>query len=39
MAKNFLFFMQRAKLRGEDATVFYDLNKKMVAAIKKVSKE
>ncbi len=39
MAKNFLFFMQRAKLKGEDATVFYDLSKKMVAAIKKATKE
>jgi hypothetical protein len=39
MAKNFLFFMQRAKLKGDDAAVFFDLSKKIVAAIKKVTKE
>lgn len=37
VAKNFLFFMQRAKLKGADATIFYDLNKKIVDNIKKVS--
>jgi hypothetical protein len=37
MAKNFVFFIQRAKLKGADATIFYDLSKKVVDSIKKVS--
>jgi len=37
VAKNFLFFMQRAKLKGSDATIFYDLSKKMVDSIKKAA--
>jgi hypothetical protein len=37
-AKNFVFFMQRVKLKGADASLFYDLNKKIVDSIKKVSK-
>lgn len=37
MAKNFVFFIQRAKLKGADATVFYDLSKKLVDSIKKAS--
>ncbi len=38
MAKNFIFFMQRVKLKGADATLFYDLNKKIVDHIKKAAK-
>jgi hypothetical protein len=38
MARNFVFFMQRVKLKGADAALFYDLNKKIVDNIKKVSK-
>ncbi len=38
VAKNFIFFMQRVKLKGADATLFYDLNKKIVDNIKRVTK-
>jgi hypothetical protein len=39
MAKNFLFFIQRAKLKGAEAAIFNDINTKMVDAIKKESKD
>lgn len=35
MAKNFLFFMQRAKLKGAEAAIFNSISTKMVDAIKK----
>ncbi len=35
MAKNFLFFMQRAKLKGAEAEIFNDICNKMIKAIKK----
>lgn len=38
MAKNFLFFMQRGKLKGAEAAVFSDISSKMVEAIKKATK-
>ena len=34
-AKNFLLFIQRAKLKGAEAVLFNDVSNKMVAAIKK----
>ena len=37
-AKNFLFFIQRAKLKGADAVLFNDVTNKMVEAIKKADK-
>ncbi len=38
MAKNFLFFMQRGRFKGVDATIFNNISTKMVEAIKKESK-
>ena len=35
MARNFLFFMQRAKLKGAEAAIFNSISTKMVEAIKK----
>jgi len=34
-AKNFLFFMQRAKLKGAEAVMFNDVSSRMVEAVKK----
>ncbi|HEY1405269.1 MAG TPA: hypothetical protein VF857_01545 [Spirochaetota bacterium] len=38
MAKNFLFFMQRVKIKGAEASIFNDITTKMVDAIKKETK-
>jgi len=38
-AKNFLFFMQRARLKGADASFFNNISNKMIEAIRKESKE
>lgn len=38
MAKNFLFFMQRGKLKGAEAAVFNSISTKTVEAIKKETK-
>lgn len=37
MARNFLFFIQRARLKGSEAVMFNDVNSKVVEAIKKSS--
>ena len=34
-AKNFLFFIQRAKLKGSEAVLFSDVCNKVMEAIKK----
>jgi hypothetical protein len=38
MAKNFLFFMQRFRLKGADAAAFHDLSRKIVEGVKKATK-
>ena len=38
-AKNFLFFIQRARLKGADASFFNNISNKMIEAIRKESKE
>jgi hypothetical protein len=37
-SKNFLFFIQRAKLKGAEAVLFNDVCNKMIEAIKKAEK-
>ena len=39
MAKNFLFFMQRGKLKGAEAAIFNSISTKMIEVIKKETKE
>ena len=34
-AKNFLYFMQKARMRGDAAAMFYDINKKVTETVKK----
>jgi hypothetical protein len=38
MAKNFLFFMQRVRLKGADAPAFHDLSRKIVEGVKRATK-